>query len=86
MADVALTKSVGVAVGAMVFAIVAYVCLGRTRYVQQLAVRWRDLTEPSWELTFLRSAAYLWMVRFVGVLSTLGALILLWVLYRRLAG
>jgi hypothetical protein len=79
-------KGVGVAIAAMAFVLVAYVCLGRAKYVQSWVLRWRDLKEPSWELAFLRSPAYLWTVRFVGLIASASVLILLWVLYQILNG
>lgn len=78
----AMTKGVGLTLAAAAFGIVAYICLVRTAYIQTLALRWRDLHEPSWELAFLRSPAYLWMIRFVGLVAGANALIALWVLYR----
>jgi hypothetical protein len=70
------------AVTAAGFAVVSYICLARTRYVQSLALRWRNLQEPSWELRFLNSAAYLWMVRFVGIIAMVNALIIVWIAVR----
>jgi len=77
----AMSRAIGIGLAAVVFALVGYLCLARTRYLQGLVLRWRDLHEPSWELSFLRSPAYLWMVRFVGVLASVNALIAVWVLF-----
>jgi len=81
----AMTRGLGVTLAAAGFALVGYVCLARPKYLQDLLLRWRNLREPSWELSFMRSPAYLWMVRFVGLIASANALIAVWVLYRILS-
>jgi hypothetical protein len=78
----AMTRWFVVGCGASVCAVVAYLCLFKTKFIQTLAIRFRAPRQDSWESDFLGSSAYLAMVRFVGVLAGLNTLILMWVLYR----
>jgi hypothetical protein len=61
-------------------AAISYLCLLRPKLIQSLVLRWRDLREPSWELAFLRSDAYLWMLRFVGIIAASMVFIMLGVI------
>jgi hypothetical protein len=69
LAGTAMTTGLGVTLAALGFALIGYFCLVRPGYLQERVLRWRNLREPSWELSFLRSPAYLWMVRFVGLIA-----------------